>query len=198
MVAISIDASQMDEIAAALKEVKNGVEIALQRSLNDSARHANTQLVKKIRENVAFKKASDVKKHTKVSLANRKHLSSRVSLKETARISLKYFGAKQTRKGVSYRISKKGNRGFVAGAFQGPKPGTMKASWKGHAFKRVGKNRLPIVKLHGPSPWGVTVKSGLDKSQSAESQAYLYKRLNHHVGFLLRPIAKPSVKAVPT
>ena len=32
-----------------------------------------------------------------------------------------------------------------------------------HVYKREGKKRLPIQKLHGPSPWGITVKNKLDK-----------------------------------
>jgi hypothetical protein len=198
MVAISIDARQLDNLSAALAHIKGGADTAIMRAINDSSRHTNTQLIKKIREKVAFKKVSDVKKFTKVKLAKKTALKGAVILNESARISLRYFGARQTKKGVSYRIAKDGKRPMIRGAFQGPKPGVMKASWKGNVFRRVGKARLPIIKLQGPSPWGVTVKAELDKAQAIESQAHLYRRLQHHVGFLLRPVANTSVKAVVT
>jgi hypothetical protein len=41
----------------------------------------------------------------------------------------------------------------------GPKPGVSLVRFKGHAFKRLGKKRLPIILLRGPSAWGAFTKN---------------------------------------
>lgn len=86
-------------------------------------------------------------------------LTSTVTLSKTRRLALREFNPRQNRQGVRVRISKTKGAKTIPSAFQGPRPGVMKASWRGNAFKRLGKNRLPIVKLRGPSPWGVFVKN---------------------------------------
>lgn len=107
--------------------------------------------------------------------------SAEITLKPTKRIPLRDFGARQGKAGTSYRVSKGGKRGFVAGAFQGPKPGAMKASWKGRVFKRVGKGRLPIVQLFGPSPWGVFVKNDMKPEIQTDSMTYLIKQIDRRI-----------------
>jgi hypothetical protein len=107
--------------------------------------------------------------------------SAEITLKPTKRIPLRDFGARQGKAGTSYRVSKGGKRGFVAGAFQGPKPGAMKASWKGRVFKRVGKSRLPIVQLFGPSPWGVFVKNDMKPEIQTDSMVYLIKQIDRRI-----------------
>ena len=107
-----------------------------------------------------------------------------VSQKKTGRIPLRDFGARQGKKGTSYRVSKTTGRGFVAGAFQGAKPGVMKASWRGRVFKRVGKERLPIVQLFGASPWGVFVGKKLRRPITRETRAELVKQINRRIRFL--------------
>lgn len=84
-------------------------------------------------------------------------LTSTVTLSKTRRLPLREFNPKQNRKGVRVRISKTKGAKVIPGAFQGPRPGVMKTSWRGNAFRRISKKRLPIVKLRGPSPWGVFV-----------------------------------------
>ena len=59
---------------------------------------------------------------------------------------LQHFGARQVRKGVSYRIRKDGGRKTLAHAFKS----VMPRGGEG-AFIRKGKQRLPIVRKVGPS-----------------------------------------------
>lgn len=76
--------------------------------------------------------------------------ASELELVKTARLPLKRFKPRQTRKGVSYRISKSKGRRTAPSAFTATTLG-------GHVFAREGKDRKPIRKLYGPSPWGVHV-----------------------------------------
>lgn len=99
-----------------------------------------------------------------------------VEFRKSRRIRLRDFGARQTRKGVSYRISKTGGRKVIHGAFQGPAPGRMNIRWKGRVKKRVGKSRMPIQELFGPSPWGVFKKKNMNPPTKKQIDAELLKQ----------------------
>jgi len=66
----------------------------------------------------------------------------------------------------------------------GPRPGANKASWRGNAFKRVGKSRLPIQIQKGPSPWGVFVKREMTKQVEATANAELKKQVERRIRFI--------------
>jgi hypothetical protein len=93
-----------------------------------------------------------------------------VSLDESKRLSLRHFKAKHTKAGVTYKISKTGGKKTLPGGFMGPRPGTLATKLNGGVFRRVGKKRLPIGKVMGPSPWGVHKKQ---KQQQIEVKKQL-------------------------
>lgn len=125
-------------------------------AINATAKVVKRELAKEVTTELAVPQKVVMKTLSQRKKASRTSLDAIVQLAKTRRISLRQFGAKQTKAGVSYRISKREGRKFIPGAFQGPKPGVMKASWKGSVFARApGAKRLPIIKQQGVSPWGV-------------------------------------------
>ena len=161
------------------KEVRRNVAVAI----NETSKTGKAGIAKKIAAELAVAQKI-IKKEMSNTKANATNLTSNLRLKKTNRISLRYFGAKQNKTGVSYKISKTKGRKTIAGAFQGPKPGAMKVSWRGNVFKRVGKERLPIVKLNGPSPWGVFAVNRMTKKQEEELRIELEKRVERRIRFL--------------
>jgi len=111
-------------------------------------------------------------------------ISTTVEVKKSKRISLKEFGARQTKAGVSYKVSKSRGRNTIPGAFQGPRPGRINVRTKGNVFKRVGKSRLPIVKLYGPSTWGVFVVGKKQGPSVQEIEAELKKNIDRRIRFI--------------
>ena len=130
------------------KEVAAAVNAAAKRTQNLLAKEVSKELAtsqKVIKEGISVTKK-----------ATPENLNAEVTQKESQRLSLKRFGAQQTKTGVRYKISKTKGRKFVKGAFKAMTLGE-------HIYKREGETRLPIQKLYGPSPWGVTVKNKLDE-----------------------------------
>ncbi len=165
---------------AMLANIKGGVPKALSGAINDTLKSAKTELSKRIRDKVNIKK-KDIDRHITIVKARPNKLDGKLHLSESARLGLKYFGASQSKKkGVSYKIEKGGTRKKITDAF-GPKIPRL----GGQVFRRVGKKRLPITKLEGPSPGGVAVKAGLDKAQQKSSQAEFNKKLDQRIRFLL-------------
>lgn len=134
------------------KKLRQQVAIAL----NQTAKKAQTLLAKEISKEVVLAQ-KEIKKTIKQDRkAKPEVLATNVVQKESSRLSLKQYKARQNKVGVRYRISKKAGGKTIKSAFIADTLGS-------HAYKRKGKKRLPIQKLWGPSPWGVTVKNDLDK-----------------------------------
>lgn len=191
-ITITIDARSLARMKQELEQKPKLMRRELVRCINDTARHSRTEISSRIRERVNIKK-KDIDKHIKVDLADGDHLEATVTLEKTARIPLKYFGARQTKKGVTYKISKgpappknakrrtgkNGGKERIPDAF-GPKIPRL----GGNVFKRAGKKRLPIIKLLGPSAWGVFHKHGLREPTVEENRAFFRRRIEQRLKYL--------------
>ena len=133
------------------KKLRQQVAIAL----NQTAKKAKNVLAKEVADRVSLTQKR-VKQDIRTQKAKPESLVANIVQKETSRISLKDYKARQTKSGISYKIEKIGKRTKIKSAFISEKLG-------GHAYKRTSKKRLPIIKLYGPSAWGVTVVNKLDK-----------------------------------
>jgi predicted transcriptional regulator len=184
MISLNIDSAEITALKQVLdgnaKEFRKQMAIAV----NKVAGNAQKQIAKEVSKEIAtpqktIRETISVKR-AKVGVSP----TATVTQKKTSRISLREFGAKQNKQGTTYKISKKGGRKLVSGAFQGPKPGVINVRTRGHVFQRVGKERLPIQKLMGPSPWGVTVKRKIDEVVVRFSRADLLKQIKERTRFL--------------
>lgn len=169
------------KLAEAAEQAKRNLPNELMIAVNSTAREMKTPISRQIREVLAAPAAVVKKVINQSRKASRDRLIAGVQVDHTKRIPLRDFGARQNKRGVSYRITKGGGRKTIASAFQGPKPGVIKVSWKGHVFKRVGKARLPIRKLKGPSPWGVFIKHNMAAKAAEEAERRLEKNIERRV-----------------
>lgn len=181
MMTIGVDARQLKRMRAAVRKAGKSIPRELAAAFNDTAKKTKGDISKAIRQELAAPAGAVNKLIAITRRANAGSLSASVQLKKTKRIPLRDFGARQNKTGVSYKISKTSGRKTVKGAFQGPRPGVMKASWKGNVFKRAGAARLPIIKLMGPSPWGVFVENNLTPLQVKAIEAELRKQIERRI-----------------
>ena len=132
---------------------------AVVRTLNRVARTGFTAGSKRIREEYNIK-AKDIKKASKLRRATYNDQKAILTV-SGGPIPFKYFGAKQTKKGVTVKIKRQGPRILIEHAFiggyipkrEGKTYRMVKVSnWGGgHVYIRKGKARLPIVKLAATS-----------------------------------------------
>ena len=108
-----------------------------------------------------------------VGKANQYKQSVTLRFKASQRIPLKEFKARQLKKGVSYKTSKRKGRQSIPGAF-------IVDRYGGNVYKRPGKSRAVGGRKKGPSPWGVYVKNHYRpqtvKSLDSEMRKQLVKR----------------------
>jgi hypothetical protein len=181
MIAIEINRAQLQRLTDAVKASGKKLPKEIAGAINQVSRKTKLEMGRDIRKQVAIPK-DEVEKPLKIKTqATGESLSAIVSLKKTPRLGLRHFGARQDKRGVSYKISKRGGRKRVDGAFQGPKPGAMKTSWKGNAFKRVTKSRLPIIKLLGVSAYGTYKRNEMAGPQVKAIEDELSKQLDRRI-----------------
>jgi hypothetical protein len=189
---IAPNASQLQAVEAALGVVSRDVDKVLVAAVKDTARQLRTRISAKIRDRVVIKK-KDIDRY--LSIYHYKGVpQAKVSISESARVSLKYFAARQSKAGVTYKINKTDSRKTVPGAFLVSKLG-------GHAFRRIGlRRRQPggryagqmrqkIAKLFGPSPWGVFVEAGLEPQTATEADSLLQTNIDRRTNLLLLRLA---------
>lgn len=183
MLSVSTKNDSLGRLADAVERSGRKLPREISTAVNAAARKTKSIIAKGVTTELATRQKT-VKQHVSQSRKSvPTKLQAAVRLAKSKRIPLKEFKPRQTRAGVSYRISKRTGRATIPGAFQGPRPGLMKASWRGNVFKRVGKSRLPIVKLFGPSPWGVFVKRKMSRPTAEQARAELMKQLERRIRF---------------
>ncbi len=177
MIGIEIDAKQIkrlgDAVAASGKKLRKELAAAVNQTIKDGelkiARDIGSEITMKIGD---IKKT--IRSPRKATAINPEGV---VALGWRKREGLQYFKAKQTKLGVTYKISKKAGRSVVRGAFMGPSPGVLSPKLYGGVFKRIGKSRLPIAKLRAVSAAGAFLKN---KHEDA-LPGYLREKLTHQI-----------------
>jgi hypothetical protein len=181
MISIEIDAKQLKRLRIAVGKAKKNFGRELATAINQVARKTKLDIGRDVRSVISLKKKeaeAPLKIHARATPEQPK---TRVSIAKTRRLGLRHFGAKQDKKGVSFQISSQGGKNRVEGAFQGPKPGVMNVKWRGNAFRRVGKERLPIVHLRGVSAFGAYVKNNFTPQQTKRINDELSKQMERKI-----------------
>jgi len=181
MIAIDIDAKQLKRLRESVGKAKTKFGRELAAAINQVAKKTRLDIGRDVRSVIALKKKESEEPLKISAKATAGQPRTTVSIAKTRRLGLRHFGARQDKRGVSFKISKQGGRQRVDGAFQGPKPGVMNVKWKGNAFRRVGKERLPIIHLRGVSAFGAYVKNKFTKAQIKRINDELSKQMERRI-----------------
>lgn len=187
MIAFTVNDRKIKELSKLLKGNAKKLNREIATAVNATAKKTESSMAKQVGQELATSQKNiktTIKIVKKADKSGATRPSAIVRQLQTKRLPLRDFGARQNKKGTSYKVSKTAGRKLIAGAFQGPKPGAMKSSWRGRVFKRVGKGRLPIVQLFGASPWGVFAKRKLKQPTVRESKLELRKQLERRIRFI--------------
>lgn len=166
---------------AGLKDLERDlVPKALVRALNKTADNVKVQTSRLVREKRPLP-AAVVKDAIRVTRANRTHLTASVTATGKP-IPLREYNARQLKGGVKVTVTK-GNRAFVGPA--GRRAFTVDRIG-GHVFQRVGKGRLPIKKLFGPSIPGTLLEEKTAEAWQHGAEQAFEKRLDEELAYEVR------------
>lgn len=167
---VSVNTLGLDTTLRSLAHIRNGQRDALMGGVNDTLKNGRTYASKLIRDKVNIKK-KDLDPHITVDWATKARQAGTLFIRESERIPLKYFGAKELKRGgVSYRIEKKGPKKTLKSAF-------IIERFGGHVFTRKGLQRHPLQKHHGISAWGAFVVNDYIRP----TQKYVTERLQYNI-----------------
>ena len=181
MISIEVDAKQLKQLREAVGKAKKKFGRELAASINAAAKKTKLDIGRDVRSVIAIKKKESEAPLKVSAKATAESPQTTVSIGKTKRLGLRHFGARQDKRGVSYKISKQGGRQRIEGAFQGPRPGVQKMSWRGNVFKRAGILRLPIIHLRGVSAFGAYAKNNFTKPQIKRINAELKKQIERRI-----------------
>ena len=167
-------------LVQSLQNVTTNLTKQLKIVSSKTATFSKSQIAKKVSDSVKITQKV-IKKH--LTLSNVGPIGKQVDLEKSKRIALRHFGARQNKRGVSYRISKRGKRGFIKSAFIGKGKLNGKVFIREHLVNPRSKIR---VAGKGPSPWGVMSKRGqIRLKQVAKlSQVRLEKEMADRIRYL--------------
>lgn len=148
-------------------------------AVNRASKKLRTLISDRVRKKVHLRKATVDRRIIFRNINSGQQVGVDVIVQESSRISLKEFRARQTKRGVSYKVSKERPRGFIKSGF-GPKIARLGH----HVFARAGKDRFPIIKRFGISPWGVVVKGGIEQEAVAAARRFLDEQVSDRIRFL--------------
>ena len=180
-VRIVIDETGIEEVAQRLGEIRNKAPNAISNALNRSLTNVSATLKKEVRSQYHVK-AGDIQKTLKMKRATAAKLSAEVRSSGSP-ISLDKFKvspktANPRRKSQLKIAVKKNGTKQILGAFIANISGNK-------VFKRVGKHRLPIEKLFGPSVPQMASEEGIVDTVNTKAAQTYAQRLEHEINRLL-------------
>lgn len=136
-IVITVDSAQLAEMIERLEPRR--ARMALSVAVNDTARQTRAEARKRVAKESSIK-AGTVAKGLTINPHSSPSTLSATVIGSGRPISLKEFGARQNRKGVSARVW--GRRQLYPGSF-------IVESLGGHVYHRLTRRRLPIEKMWG-------------------------------------------------
>ncbi|MBI9092909.1 MAG: hypothetical protein JEZ12_27145 [Desulfobacterium sp.] len=139
---IEMSRADIAQVESLLSDVKNGSKRALTNALNKTLKTVQTQAAKAVGADLALT-AKRIKQDFAIKKARFSDITGSFVSKGVP-IGLMQFAAKQTKKGVSFKVKRKGKRSVVRHAFIAPAKngGGLHVWWRGKIWKRPVNPKL--------------------------------------------------------
>lgn len=173
-----VDVSGLDQLSRNLNKLERRVfPKAAARAINRTTTTVKAKARRQIAKEMGVKQSS-VEKRTKVKRATRQRLAAFIIWRGRP-FNLIQFAARQIRRGVSHKAW--GRRQVAKGAFIARMPNGARI-----VAARVGKLRLPIKALWGPSVPRAAAEKTIQRAIRATVHTVLPQRLRHDIAFFMR------------
>lgn len=139
---IHLNTDGFAEIQQAIQQNEKAANIALQRSINKTAKHAQSQLTKKVSQTLALPQKK-IREQISIRNASRNNPQATITVSRKS-IRLIEYQPRQVKRGVSIRVKKGRPRKTIKSAFIA----TMRSEHRG-VFIRERSTSLPIRELYG-------------------------------------------------
>lgn len=181
-----VDPASLKDVLNLLQAYREGGKKALQRSVNHGARRGRKISVDEMARKVALKKKV-IRAHTSMYFASLSNLTAKLVIQGKP-VPLIEYGARQTKKGVTFRIWKDGKRERYRHAFIAQITGSQA---KGVYERDIGAStyngRTPLRAKRGPAIPNVYDQTpGLAKKAEEFAANEMLKELDRQIGLIER------------
>tara|TARA_Y100000310_G_scaffold250452_1_gene256672 strand:+ start:339 stop:896 length:558 start_codon:yes stop_codon:yes gene_type:complete len=185
MLEIEIKQSEINKIKRRLAGIPRGLPKVITRGINKTLASSRTKAVRLFAGDINIKQKT-IREQIRILRASYSRWIGQLRFYGSSRIPLSRFAARQTQRGVSYKIEKTGGRKTAEHAFIAETETGHRGVWR-----RAGRARYPIYELFGPS-LGAVFKNAPAKIASIEktSAADLKKNINTQVKVLTQKANK--------
>lgn len=171
----TLDKKSLEAVSDVISNLGFNVDRELKTAISKTAKKTKLASARQLR--LVLPAPTRVLKKAIISGKSRNNgLSQEVVLWQGHPIPLKHLGARQNRKGVTYKSGPK-QKGFIKSAFVVNKFGK-------NVFARTGRSRTPIEKLYGPSPGEMYEAGGVAQVALKTASEELSKQIKERVRFL--------------
>ena len=174
---ITVKSASLASLKAAIEGTTRKLKSELRIAVNATAAKSKSILNKEIRTELALPAKAVNSLIAVKRKASGDNISSTVEVKKSKRPPITQFSHRQTKAGVSAKISKTRPRTVI-------KSGFKVAKWGGQVVVRTGKERGPLRTPRGPSPVGVLLKGKKLEPSLAQTEAELIKQVERRVRFI--------------
>jgi hypothetical protein len=175
---VNIDSQSLASVRKTIESLGANIKRELNIAVSETTRQVKIKASRKLREVIpvpvkVLKKAIAVTRKSKVA-----DLTSEIVMIQGYPIPLRYFGARQTKTGVTYKQSgpDKG-RGKIPGAF-------MLHGYFPTVYKRTTKKRFPLEPQKGPAPGDYYQSAGVTDLALDTAREELPKQITERIRVL--------------
>ncbi|MCE5185079.1 MAG: phage tail protein [Planctomycetaceae bacterium] len=186
---IKLDEQRLREVQLMLREIPRGMATVMSRGINKTAVSVRAEVVRKIAAEVNLSQKR-IREALTISQANWTKWAATINISRK-RIGLINFGARQTARGVSYKIDKAHGRKAIEHAFIATAKGAENVWVRETDADGTLVPRLPIVRLQGPSIGEVFKRAAwLVQQTYASAETQLNKNIETQIELMLDKFRK--------
>jgi len=182
---IIVNGTDLEALLSQIKDFPRAYPKILARGINRASKGVVTDSVKLLSSRYR-KKQSVFKEAFSVYKANPKRLFSEVKAFGKKAHHLSDWNAKQTKKGVTFRILKEGKKRLIQNAFIAP----GRNSQKPIVFIRTTRERYPVKALYSTTGLEILSNNHMQKQILAGARERLIKNVTHDTKYMLDKMAK--------
>ncbi len=174
---VSVKTGSLASLKQAIEGTSRTLKKELRVAVNATAKKSKSIINKEIRSELPASAKSINSLINVTRLASGDIISATVRVDKSKRLVINAFNNRQTKAGVTAKISKTRPRTLIRGAFKVNR-------WGGQVVVRKGKERGPLRTPKGPSPWGVLTKGKKLEPAKDQTQAELKKQIERRIKFI--------------
>ena len=175
---IDINSQSLAAVRKTIESLGANIKKELNVAVNNTAKQVKIKAARKLKSVIpvavkVLKKAIAVTRKSKTT-----NLTSEILMIQGYPIPLRYFGAKQTKKGVTHkRAGADKSRGLLPHAF-------IVNRFRGNVYQRTTKQRGPLAQQKGPAPSEYYKSAGVTDLALDTARDQLPKQINERIRFL--------------